>query len=102
MPKVKPNTNSGITLSVSPNPALVNSSYTITGTGFTETFADGLIHVSAADPGCCKGYAIRPDATGNITLTDMANGSGTYTFTFLGVNSRGNVKTLGTIVFPVA
>ena len=75
----------------------VGDTYTIAGSGF----APGIVNISAADPGCCSGWAVLADDNGNLSYDKLAEEPGYYVIKALGTNKGGRIVTLAEVAFSV-
>ena len=98
------NDSGGVTLSVSgslgesnPYQAWGEEVYTVSGSGLGPNEA---VHISLASPGCCSGFTVWTDRTGEFSFSNATGAPGTYSVSVL--QSNGNrVKKIGGISFLV-
>lgn len=64
-------------LTVTPDPALAQSTVTVTGSGFEP---NNWVSITMVSPGCCLGFNVWADESGNVSFSRMTGAAGTYQF----------------------
>jgi hypothetical protein len=87
------------TLTVSPDPVLAGTQYTVTGSGFS---ANAPIYFNVSDPSCCYFFTIWSDANGGVTFDFLRAGNpGTYQIDASERGNNGKLSLKGSVTFGV-